>query len=311
MNMSEVAHFFSKEQFGNVVEAKPFRMGMSGASVYDVTTERGSYVLRVASPHTQNWERQMAVLRLVSDNAIAPRILFMDSAARATISDKIPGTGLIGAMGDPNTRGPAIMSLVDTLAKMHTIPASDIVATDPMSVVGELWRAQSVRAGFPEWAGKIGKTFGAIEAILATDERRVLSHNDLNPGNVLWDGNRAWLIDFEASARIHPYYDLAGFTLFLSLPLESALGLLAKQEAAAISQEQAVVFECLRRVAAALYGMIFLSLVPDLQAIPVTTLEETGTLNDCYALHSAGKVPLQSAAGQGGMAKAFLKLAMT
>ena len=311
MSMSEVGKYFSQEQFGTVLDANPFSMGMSGASVYDVTTERGSYVLRVASAHTQNWERQMAVLRLVSDNAISPPILFMDATARATISAKIPGTGLIGAMSDPNTRGPAIKSLVDTLAKMHAIPASDIVATDPLAVVRELWNIQSVRAGFPEWATKIGKTFGAIEAVLATDERRVLSHNDLNPGNVLWDGKRAWLIDFEASARVHPYYDLAGFTLFLSLPLESALGLLAKQEGAAVTQEQAVVFECFRRVAAALYGMIFLSLVPDLQAIPVTTLEETGALSDCYALHSGGQVPLQSAAGQGGMAKAFLKLAMT
>ncbi|MEP6763789.1 MAG: phosphotransferase [Gemmatimonadaceae bacterium] len=311
MSASEVSKYFSHEQFGSVLEAKPLSMGMSGASVYDVTTERGSYVLRVAGPHTQDWQRQMAVLRLVSDNAIAPRILFMDAAERATITEKVPGTGLIGAMSDPNTRGPAIMSLVDTVAKMHAIPASDIVATDPLIVVRQLWNVQSVRPGFPEWANKIGKTFGAIEAVLSTDERRVLSHNDLNPGNVLWDGTRAWLIDFEASARIHPYYDLAGFTLFLSLPLESALGLLAKQEGSAITQEQAVVFECLRRVAAALYGMIFLSLVPDLQTVPVTALEETGTLSDCYARHSSGQVPLQSAVGQGAMGKAFLKLAMT
>ena len=311
MSISEVAPFFPEHQFGAVLAAKPISMGMSGASVYDVATERGEYVLRVSAAHTQNWERQVAVMRLVSDNAISPPIVRMDVNARATISAKVPGAGLIGALSDSNSRGPAILSLVDTLARMHAIPALDIPETDPLDVVGNLWSAQSIRPGFPEWAKRLGKTFAAIDAVLSVDKRRVLSHNDLNPGNVLWDGKRAWLIDFEASSRIHPYYDLAGLTLFLSLPLESALGLLAKQEGAVITPQQAIVFECLRRVAAALYGLVFMSLVPDLQAIPVSSLDETGTLGNCYALHGSGQVPLQSAAGQGGMGKAFLKLAMT
>ena len=44
------------------------------------------------------------------------------------------------------------------------------------------------RPGFPSWAASLSPTFDAIAAMLSADPRRVLSHNDVNPMNVLWDG---------------------------------------------------------------------------------------------------------------------------
>ena len=310
MSRSAIETYFAPEQFGAILEVKPISLGLSGASVYDVATERGAYVLRVLAPHVQNWERQLAVLRLASDNGVAPHIAQVDEAERATISEKIAGDGFIGALREAAERGPAIMSLVDQLAKMHAIPAAEIVALDPLTVVRELWNAQSSRPGFPEWATSLNNKFAAFDEILLKDERRVLSHNDLNPANILWDGQRVWLVDFEASARTHPYYDLATISVFLSLPTESAIGLLAKQESARITVDQVETFNCLRTVATILYGLTFLSIVPDLQQLPTTTLEETSTLSDCYGMMSTGKLVLQNASGQGAMGKAFLKLAV-
>jgi Ser/Thr protein kinase RdoA (MazF antagonist) len=39
--------------------------------------------------------------------------------------------------------------------------------------------------------------------------QHVASHNDLNPGNVLFDGNRLWLIDWETSYRNDTITDVA------------------------------------------------------------------------------------------------------
>jgi aminoglycoside phosphotransferase (APT) family kinase protein len=55
-----------------------------------------------------------------------------------------------------------------------------------------------------------------ISVTLARDPRRVVSHNDVNPGNILWDGAHAWLVDWEVTGLGHPYYDLATLALFLS-----------------------------------------------------------------------------------------------
>ena len=44
----------------------------------------------------------------------------------------------------------------------------------------------------------------------------VSSHNDPHPGNILFDGKRLWLIDWETAYRNDPLVDVAIFTLYLA-----------------------------------------------------------------------------------------------
>ena len=37
----------------------------------------------------------------------------------------------------------------------------------------------------------------------------VSTHNDVNPANLLYDGNRLWLIDWESAKRNDPFIDIA------------------------------------------------------------------------------------------------------
>ena len=37
-------------------------------------------------------------------------------------------------------------------------------------------------------------------------------HHDLNPGNILWDGNKLRLIDWEYARTAHPLFDLASLS---------------------------------------------------------------------------------------------------
>lgn len=96
----------------------------------------------------------------------------------------------------------------------------------------------------------------------------VVSHNDVNPGNVLWDGARAWLVDWEVAGLGHPFYDLAVLTMFLQLEDAAAHELLAMQERRSIDDTERATFAAQRRLAALLVGLIFLGLVPDLAALP-------------------------------------------
>jgi thiamine kinase-like enzyme len=53
-----------------------------------------------------------------------------------------------------------------------------------------------------------------IEAALdAWPIPEVPCHNDLLPGNVLFDDDRAWLLDFEYAGMNHPYFDLANLSV--------------------------------------------------------------------------------------------------
>ncbi len=44
----------------------------------------------------------------------------------------------------------------------------------------------------------------------------VSSHNDLNPGNVLFQGDKAWLVDWESAFAADRYVDLAAIANFFA-----------------------------------------------------------------------------------------------
>ena len=168
------------------------------------------------------------------------------------------------------------------------------------------WRAQRDRSGFPSWARDISPLLDDIDALLREDRRRVVSHNDVNPGNVLWDGRKAWLIDWEVSSLAHPYYDLAALTTFLDMNLESASTLLELQERRTPDARDLTVFAALRRLSAIAVGCTLLGLVPTLDAAPASRTDAP-TLGDIYAAMRAGTFDIQSGNGQTAFALAFLR----
>jgi hypothetical protein len=131
-----------------------------------------------------------------------------------------------------------------------------------------------------------------------------VSHNDLNPGNVLWDGTHAWLVDWDVAGLAHPFYDLAVLSMFLQLDDATAYPLLEQQEQRQIDDGARVTFTALRRLAALLCGLVFAGLVPDLALLPPLP----PTLASFYADLRAGVLDLQDPRGRGAFALALLKL---
>ncbi|MDR3711621.1 MAG: phosphotransferase [Puia sp.] len=46
------------------------------------------------------------------------------------------------------------------------------------------------------------------------DPDRVSGHNDLNPNNIIWDGQKTWVVDWDAAFRNDRYVDLATAAIF-------------------------------------------------------------------------------------------------
>ena len=143
--------------------------------------------------------------------------------------------------------------------------------------------------------------------MLDADPRRVPSHNDMNPTNVLWDGARAWLVDWDASGLTHPYYDLAVLSMFLRFDDAVALDLLSRQEGTRISAEQADTFRALRRLGGTLCGTMFFRLAGELASVVPKRLDETPTLLQFYARLRTGELALRSPFGQAMFGAAMLK----
>lgn len=296
---------------GAVESITPIRMGLSGAGVYAIEALRGSYVLRThGSSHDEAaWSEHLLVSRRAAEGGVAPAIVHVDQAARAVLSVKVAGVPLPAALADPDQRGPAIAGVMGQLRALHALDITNVPARDAVAYSRTIWEAQRARPGFPTWLGGAGAMLEGIAAELARDSRRVFSHNDLNPGNVLWDGTRAWLVDWDVAGLAHPYYDLAALATFLRLDDDVAHGLLALQEQAPVDERGRATFALLRRLVALAAGLSFLKLVPDLAILPAPTRADAPALQACYAELRAGTMSLQDPRCQAAMGLALLRIA--
>jgi aminoglycoside phosphotransferase (APT) family kinase protein len=297
------------EHLAGIVERiEPISAGLSGAGVYAVTTSSGAYVLRVQERQIDEdyFAQQLRVLRRAADAGVAPAVLHVDEAARAVLSARVEGVPMAAALADPTQHAAVLASVVDRLRALHAVDASDVAERDPIEYARSAWEAGRSRPGFPPWAASLGPVIEALSAKLAGDPRRVVSHNDVNPGNILWDGAQAWLVDWEVTGLGHPYYDLASLALFLRLDDHVALDLLARHDEAPLNEQSRSSFLALRQLAGLLYGLTFLSLSDDLSVRTAPTRADAPSLLDCYAAMRSGELDLQSERGRVSMGLALL-----
>ena len=295
-----------EDRLGAVHSIEAIRSGLSGAGVYTVISSRGEYVLRIQAGPTDDalWAQQLLILRRAGEQGVAPPIAHVDQAARAIISARIAGAPLAAALADPTQRRAVLTSVVEQLRLLHGLDTSGVSERDPIAYARDVAQAQRVRPGFPSWAAGLDTTIAAIAATLANDTRRVVSHNDLNPGNLIWDGARAWIIDWDVAGLGHPHYDLATLAMFLNLGDEVTLGLITLHDQAPVDATSLASFAALRRLSALLCGVTFLSLVPDLSVAPA----KAPTLSSCYADMRTGTLDLQTERGRAAFGLALLQL---
>lgn len=292
---------------GELRAVVPLTAGLSGAAVHAVTTSGGEYVLRVHEGDQATWEHLLAMQRLASEHGLAPRLVHVDEAARAMVTEKIAGMSFGQAAAQPALRPAAFMGLIARLAELRAIPIDGLAAPDLDGLSRTFWTAQAGRPGFPAWALPLGELRAAAARVVAADPRRVFGHNDLNPANMMWDGQRVWLLDWGGAGPTHPYLDLATVAVFLNLPDEVAHGFLAAVTRAPVAAAEARLFAVVRQFVRLTYGAVFLSLVPDLGAVAFASREETPTLAQCYALMAAGELSLSDARGQARVGAALLR----
>lgn len=309
---SEFLRFLPEARVGVVERLEPIQLGLSGAAVFAVTAARGGYVLRVQGSESDDshFVQQLNVLLRAAEAGIAPAVVHVDQAARAVVLQRVFGPPLHAALADPAQRGQVLASVVDALRTLHGFEPSGVAEGDPLAYAWEIWRRVSGRPGVPPWAEAVPARLDAIAATLSGDARRVPSHNDVNPGNLLWDGTRVWLIDWEAASLAHPYYDLATLALFLRLEEDVALQLVARHDGVPPDEGSVASFRALRQLAGVLSGLTFLTLVDDLTVRQAPTLLDAPTLGDCLAGLRSGKVDLQSPHGQVSMGLALLALGL-
>ncbi|HEV2703651.1 MAG TPA: phosphotransferase [Steroidobacteraceae bacterium] len=305
---TDVNAFLPARLFGEVLSQKGAVDGLSGATVRAVTTTQGTYSLRIYHGDRALWRRSLGLQRLAADSGIAPPILHVDREAQAIVSQQIAGVPFSVVVSQPSSYEAALRSLAGILARLHSLPVPDLQDTQALEFAEGTWASQFQRAGFPVWARPLSNRLTRARESIALDGRRVLTHGDLNPTNVLWDGTRVWLVDWDGAGLGHPYLDVASAADFLNLSDEAAIAVLAMQEQSELDTRQRETFKDCRDLSRIAFGGTFLRLIPDLTQVEFPSRHATPTLLQCFARIIAGDLSISTIKGQALVGAAFYRL---
>jgi aminoglycoside phosphotransferase (APT) family kinase protein len=186
----------------------PVSGGASGAFIYRVDCGGQRALLRVeGAPSPLRNPHQYISMRMAAEAGIAPRIHHIDETARVAVMDYIEQQPLDAYPGGPDALVRALGAL---LARLQATPAFPYFVDYP-DIVGRLF-AHVRRTGL--FADGLLDAHTERLAQITRDTtwdpaKLVSSHNDAILRNILFDGERLWLIDWESAYRNDPLVDVA------------------------------------------------------------------------------------------------------
>lgn len=182
--------------------------GASGALTFRVQATAGPHLLRIETiqgplrnPH------QYACMQIAADAGVAPPIRYVDADAGVVVIPFLTQRPLAEFPGGAPALATAAARL---LAQLH--------ATDPFAVHGDYMENLARMLAYLERSGRVAPGLldrhrDGFEQIRAAYPWRpdtfVSAHNDPNQFNLLYDGERLWLIDWETASRNDAFIDLA------------------------------------------------------------------------------------------------------
>lgn len=181
-------------------------------AMYALATPVGGFALRLPRPGAaalvdRQGERQ--ALAAASRLGLAPPPLFFDPADGTMLTRCEPGRSPRTAR-ELCADQAAMAALGRLLRRLHDAPIKlpwTFVATE---VVG----AHFARIDLPGLGRRLMRLAASLDR---TAGQRVPAHDDVNPGNILWQGERPWLIDWEYAGMNDPAFDLATARIELAL----------------------------------------------------------------------------------------------
>jgi thiamine kinase-like enzyme len=202
---SALAAAFGRARIGAIV---PLTGGATTASVYRIEVGERRYLLRIeGQPSPLRNPHQYVSMRIAVEAGIAPKILYLDEAAGIVVTDFIEQVALDTYPGG----SPALArALGELLARVQATQVFPYFVEYP-DIVTRLFahvRRTGLFAG-----GVLDQHVERLEllrgAYRASSSRLVSSHNDAVPNNILFDGQRLWLIDWESAYCNDPLVDVA------------------------------------------------------------------------------------------------------
>ncbi|WP_158559278.1 phosphotransferase [Deminuibacter soli] len=179
--------------------------GLSDAAVYKLEVNGSVYVLKSdvpAQPGVDLYE----CITLAAKAGVSPQVYYANAGTGICISAFIEPKPLRGSFPSNEL---LLRALAGTIQRIHAMPLFTKPGDTKGTVQGLIGQCR-VSGMFSDAAFE--ECFGYYNAVLEQypwEADQVSSHNDLNPNNILCDGAKLWVVDWDAASVNNRYIDLA------------------------------------------------------------------------------------------------------
>lgn len=198
----------------NIVKINPISGGLEGGVSnynYKISLSDQKYFMRVSCGDAAllgiDRPAEVVALQYTSEAGIAPPIIYFDSQAKVIITQFIESEPNPFTLKDEQK----VQAFISSLKRLHELDVQLPIVFSPYQTLKKYYlQLLELNHSFPiEFYEVVLPFCDKIEAKLGPFKELCPCHLDLHPGNLLYDGNKTWLIDWEYAAMADPLFDIA------------------------------------------------------------------------------------------------------
>lgn len=246
---------FSQIFSENISSIQLLSGGHSGAKVYKISAAEKWYVLRHCQA-VEKLSREFLLTEKMGRESISPSVHYSNAAKGIIVMDYIPKRAGGSFSPDSFKSIPeGSREFVRLIKQLHKYQMADLVIKEE----GEIPRV--IDDVYKELDHNIlnKEELLLLKRVVESpwpQREKTFVHNDLYSENILHDGSRFWIIDWELAGLGDPFYDLAYFVNFQDMSKSEGLEILNIYLDKNASQSDVQEFHLMRRLAYG-YNAIF------------------------------------------------------